>query len=344
MVKTVIRVLFVVACLSAPARGADWGQEVQTALAAAGNHNTVIDMTGLSGPQTSSVNPFAELTGTANVLIKIGCYDITTTVPWVITAAQVRIEFCSPQSQLKAAWNFPPAPLVTVGNNTLPIQGVLIEFGYLNCANVAGCTAYVGNSLNEFAGLRHVNVGNTRNATEPAILINGTTQTMGHYILEDVQVVNAGANDCIAIIANGVNQHRIHDITCNNSSGTPMGKAGVHITSLQNGTVAAIEAVHVEGFADGVYFDNLVTGTAKDVDCTNGCSDAVHIGNSCSDIALTGVTVTSAPNIVKNDCSQKNIPRPAGGVFRTLSFYAQSNQGGNPAHATYWNGYQWVIE
>ena len=326
------------------AHAQDWSQQVQTALAVASNHNTVIDMTSLAGPQNASVNPFAALTGTANVVLKIGCYDITTTVPWVILASQVRVEFCSPQSQLKAAWNFPAAPLITVGDNTFPIQGVLIEYGYLTCANVAGCTAYTGNSLNEFSGLRHVNIGNTRSATQSAVQINGTTQTMGHYLLEDLQIVNAGANDCISIVANGVNQHRIHDITCNNGSGTATGKAGIHITSLANGTVASIERVHVEGFTDGIFFDNLVSGSAKDVDCTNNCSNGVHIGNSCSDISLTAVTVTSAPNIVKNDCSTKNIPRVAGGVSRTLAFYYQSNYGGNPAHATYWNGFQWVSE
>lgn len=322
----------------------DWGQQVQSALAVAGNHNTVIDMTALSGPQNSSVNPFAALTGNANIVLKIGCYDITTTVPWVILASQVRVEFCSPQSQLKAAWNFPASPLITVGDNTFPIQGVLIEYGYLNCANVPGCTAYTGNSLNEFSGLRHTNIGNTRNATQPAVQINGTTQTMGHYILEDLQIVNAGANDCLTVVANGVNQHRIRDITCNNASGTPVGKAGIHVTSLNNGTVTSIERVHVEGFTDGIFFDNLVTGSAKDVDCTNGCSNGVHIGNSCSDISLTAITVTSALNVVRNDCSTKNVPRVTGGVSRTLAFYYQSNYGGNPAHATYWNGFQWVTE
>jgi hypothetical protein len=343
--KLISKLLFVSALLCAPRCSAqDWGQQVQTALAVAGNHNAIVDMTALAGPQNSSVNPFAALTGTANIVLKIGCHDITTTVPWVILASQVRVEFCSSQSQLKAAWNFPAAPLITVGDNTFPIQGVLIEYGYLNCAIVPGCTAYTGNSLNEFSGLRHVNIGNTRGATQAAVQINGTAQTMGHYILEDLQIVNAGTNDCISVVANGVNQHRIHDITCNNASSTPVGKAGVHITSLANGTIASIERVHVEGFNDGVFFDNLVSGSAKDVDCTNGCSNGVHIGNSCSDITLDAITVTSAPNIVRNDCSSKNIPRVPGGVFRTLSIYIQSNYGGNPGHATYWNGQQWLFE
>jgi hypothetical protein len=109
-------------------------------------------------------------------------------------------------------------------------------------------------------------------------------------------------------------------------------------------TDAAVERVHVEGFNDGVFFDNRVTGTVRDVDCTNGCSNGVHIGNSCSDIVLTAITVTSATNIVKNDCSGKSVPLVSGGIFRTLALYAQSNYGGNPAHATYWSGMQWVIE
>jgi len=316
---------------------------VQRALAAAGNHDTIVDMTSFAGPQNSSVNPFAELTGSANVVLKIGCYDITTTVPWVIHAEHVHVEFCSPQSQLKAASNFPGAPLITVGDNTFPVQDVLIENGYLNCIDVAGCTGYVGNSLNEFSGLRHVNIGNTSGAGRAAVQINGTTQTMGHYILEDLQIVNTGSNDCISIIANGVNQHRIRDITCNNASGTS-GKAGVHVTSLANGTVASIEGVHVEGYSDGIFFDNLVMGSANNVDCTNGCSTGVHIGNSCSDITLTAITVTSAPNIVRNDCLIRTVPRAPGGVSRTLAIYVQSNHGGNPAHATYWNGQQWVQE
>jgi hypothetical protein len=344
--RKIVKILAALALMTAPLCYAqDWGQQVEAAFAAAGNHNTIVDMTGLSGPQNSSVNPFAGLSGSANVVLKIGCYDITTTMPWVINAAHVRVEFCSPRSQLKAATNFPAAPLITVGDNTFPIQGVLIEYGYLNCGNVPGCTAYVGNSLNEFTGLRHVNAGNTRGGTQAAIQINGTAQTMGHYILEDVQVVNVGTNDCIEVVANGVNQHRIHDITCNNASSTPTGKAGVHITSIgTTGTEAVIERVHVEGFNDGVFFDNLTAGTARDVDCTNGCNNGVHIGNSCSDIVLTAITVTSAMNIIKNDCSGKNVPRVSGGVFRTLAFYAQSNYGGNPAHATYWNGAQWIIE
>jgi len=323
----------------------DWGQAVIAALAAAGNHDTVVDMTAMTGSQYSSVNPFAALTGSANVAVKIGCYDITTSAPWVINASHVRVEFCSPGSQLKAASNFPPAPLITVGNNTFPIQDVLIEYGYLNCENVPGCTAYVGNSLNEFAGLRHVNIGNTQRAAGPAIQINGTTQTMGHYILEDLQIVDVGANDCIYVLANGANQHRIRDITCNNASGTSTGKAGVHIAaSGYSQTLAVVERVHVEGFNDGVFFDNRVSGTASDIDCTNGCGNGVHIGSSCSDIVLSAITVTSATNIIRNDCSGKNIPRAAGGIFRTLSLYVQSNYGGNPAHASYWNGWQWVTE
>ena len=323
----------------------DWGQTVANSFAAAGNHDTVVDMTSMSGPQYSSVNPFANLSGSANVVLKIGCYDITTSAPWVITAAHVRVEFCSPGSQLKAAANFPAAPLITVGNNTVPIQDVLIEYGYLNCENVQGCTGYLGNSLNEFTGLRHMNIGNTQGGTGPAVQINGTAQTMGHYILEDLQIVNAGANDCIYVVANGVNQHRIRDITCNNGAGTSIGKAGIHITATGTSqTDAVVEQVHVEGFTDGVFFDNRVLGTARDIDCTNGCSSGVHIGNSCSDIVLSAITVTSATNIVRNDCLGKNVPRVAGGSFRTLSLYTQSNYGGNPAHACYWNGLQWVIE
>jgi len=323
----------------------DWGQAVAAAFAAAGNHNTVVDMTTMSGPQQSSVNPFASLNGNANVVLKIGCYDVTTSAPWVIIASHVRIEFCSPDSQLKAAPSFPPAPLITVGNNAFPIQDVLIEYGYLNCADIPGCTAYVGNSLNEFAGLRHVNIGNTEGASGPALQINGTTQTMGHYILEDLQIVNTGANDCIYVVANGVNQHRIRDITCNNGAGTPTGRAGVHVTATGTSqTDAVVEHVHVEGFSDGVFFDNRVSGTARDIDCTNGCTNGVHIGTSCSDIVLSAITVTSATNIIRNDCLGKNVPRPAGGIFRTLSFYTQSNYGGNPAHASYWNGWQWVTE
>ena len=345
-VKQIIKILVALALMGAPAcYSQDWGQQVEAAFAAAGNHNAIVDMTSLSGPQNSSVNPFAGLSGSANIVLKIGCYDITTSIPWTINASHVRVEFCSPQSQLKGAANFPAAPLVTVGDNTFPIQDVLIEYGYLNCGNVPGCTAYVGNSLNEFAGLRHVNVGHTRGGTQAAIQINGTTQTMGHYILEDVQVVDVGANDCIGVVANGVNQHRIRDITCNNAVGTPTGKAGVHITAMgMSQTDAAVERVHVEGFNDGVFFDNRVTGTVKDVDCTNGCSNGVHIGTSCSDIVLTAITVTSATNIVKNDCSGKSVPLVSGGIFRTLALYAQSNYGGNPAHATYWSGMQWVIE
>jgi len=300
-------------------------------------------MTGLASPQYSSVNPFA-LTGNANVVLKVGCYDITTAVPWVILASHVRIELCSTESQLKPAYNFPSASLVTVGDNTSPIQGVLIEYGYLNCINLPGCSAYTGNSLNEFSGLRHVNIGNTSGASRAAVRINGITQTMGHYILEDLQIVDAGANDCISVAANGVNQHRIQNITCNNASSTHVGRAGIHVTSTVNGTVASIGRVHVEGFADGVFFDHQVSGTARDVDCTNGCTNGVHIGNSCSDISLFAVTVTSATNLVKNDCLQKNVQRVSGGVFRTLAYYVQSNYGGNPAHATYWNGQEWVFE
>ena len=340
------KILLVLSFLSAPVCYAqDWGQQVEAAIAAAGNHDEVIDMTHLTGRQTSSVNPFGSLRGSANIVLKIGCYDIITSEPWVIDAAHVRVEFCSPQSQLQAAPNFPPGPLITVGDNTFPIQDVLIEYGYLNCENVRGCTAYVGNSLNEFAGLRHVNVGNTRGGMQAAVQINGTAETMGHYILEDLQVVNVGSNDCINIMANGVNQHRVHDITCNNGVSTPTGKAGVHISAAGTSqTVAVVERVHVEGFADGVYFDNRVSGTARDVDCTNRCSSGVHIGNSCSDIVLSAVSVTSGQNIVRNDCSGRNIPVVPGGIFRTLAFYAQSNYGGNPAHVTYWNGAQWVVE
>jgi len=303
-------------------------------------------MTHLSGAQTSTVNPFAHLSGSANVVLKIGCYNITTTAPWVILAAHVRVEFCSPDSELIAAATFPRAPLITVGNNTMPIQDVLIQYGYLNCENVAGCTAYVGNSLNEFAGLRHVNIGNTEGGSQAAIEINGTTLTNGHYILEDVQIVDVGANDCIDVVANGVNQHRIHDITCNNSSGKPTGKAGIHISAAgMSQTDAVIERVHVEGFNDGVFFDNRVLGTARDVDCTNECTNGVHIGaSSCSDIVLSAVTVTSAANVIKNDCLGKNVPNIAGGIFRTLSLYSQSNYGGNPPHATYWNGAQWIMD
>jgi hypothetical protein len=322
----------------------DWGQRVQAALASAGNHNTVVDMTDLSGPQSTSVNPFAELTGNANVVVKVGCYDITTTVPWVIVASHVRVEFCSSESQLKPAHNFPPAPLVTVGNNSIPIHGVMIEYGYLNCINLPGCSAYTGNSLNEFSGLRHVNIGNTIGSKRAAVQINGTAETMGHYILEDLQIVNVGTNDCISVVANGVNQHRIRDITCNNSAGTPEGKAGVHITSTQNGTVAALGQIHVEGFADGVFLDHEVTGTAHDIDCTNGCTNGVHIGNSCSDISLSAITVTSAANLVRNDCLKKNITRVSGGVSRTLAYYAQSNYGGDPARVIFWNGREWVNE
>jgi hypothetical protein len=345
-VKRTFQLLAALVLMSAPAcYSQDWGQAVESALAAAGSHNTIVDMTGLSGPQSSRVNPFAGLSGNANIVVKIGCYDITTAVPWVINASHVRVEFCSSESQLKAAWNFPAAPLITVGDNTFPVQDVLIEYGYMNCINVPGCTAYVGNSLNEFSGLRHVNAGNTQGGKQAAILINGTTQTMGHYILEDVQVVDVGANDCIGIVANGVNQHRIHDITCNNAPGTPTGRAGVHITALgYNQTEAVVERVHVEGFNDGVFFDNRVSGTGRDLDCTNGCTNGVHIGNSCSDIVLSAITVTVATNIVRNDCSGKSVPLVSGGIFRTLAFYLQSNYGGNPPHATYWNGLQWITE
>ena len=323
----------------------DWGEQVRAAFAAAGNHDTIVDMTHLSGAQTSSVNPFSELSGNANVVLKIGCYDITTSVPWVIDAAHVRVEFCSPESLLIAAPNFPAAPLITVGNNTFPIQDVLIEYGYLNCQNVRGCTGYVGNSLNEFAGLRHVNVGNTAGGTQAAIQINGIAETMGHYILEDLQIVNVGANDCIGVLANGVNQHRIRDITCNNGASTAMGKARVHISAAgMSQTDAVVERVHVEGFNDGVFFDNRVSGTARDVDCTNRCTNGMHIGNSCSDIVLSAITIASGEFIVRNDCLGKNVPVVLGGIFRTLAFYAQSNYGENPAHATYWNGLQWVTE
>jgi hypothetical protein len=339
--------LLVLGLLSAPACYAqDWGIQVEAALAAAGNHDTIVDMTHLSGPQTSSVNPFARLSGRANVVVKIGCYDITTTAPWVIDAAHVRLEFCSPDSQLKAAPSFPPAPLITVGDNTFPIQDVLIEYGYLNCENVPGCTAFVGNSLNEFTGLRHVNVGHTRGGTQGAILINGTAVTNGHYALEDIQVSDTGTNDCIEVLANGDNQHRIHDITCNNAAGTPIGKAGIHISaSGMSQTNAVVERVHVEGFNDGVFFDNRVGGTARDVDCTNRCANGVHIGShSCSDIMLSAVTVSSAENIVENDCLKRSVPHVHGGIFRTLAFYAQSNYGGDPARVTYWNGVHWVVE
>src|SRR5262249_16897799 len=134
----------------------------------------------------------------------------------------------------------------------------------------------------------------------------------------------------------------IRDITCNNPSG--VGKAGVHITSLANGTVAAVERVHVEGFEDGIFFDNEVSGSARDVDCTNDCTNGVHIGESCSDISLSAVTVTTARNIIRNDCLHKNIERVAGGVHRTLASYQQSNYAGNPAHVSYWNGQQWIFE
>ena len=122
------------------------------------------------------------------------------------------------------------------------------------------------------------------------------------------------------------------------------GKGCVHIAaSGYSQTVAVVERVHVEGFNDGVFFDNHVSGTASDIDCTNGCGNGVHIA-SCSDIVLSAITVTSATNIIRNDCSGKNIPRVAGDNFRTLSLYVQSNYGGNPAHASYWNGGQWVTE
>jgi hypothetical protein len=323
----------------------DWGELVQAELAAAGKQNTIVDMTRLSGPQYSSVNPFAGLSGSANVVLKIGCYDISTSVPWVINASHVLVEFCSAASQLAPAGNFPGGALITVGNSTFPIQDVLIERGYLNCENLPGCTGYVGNSLNEFSGLRDVNIGNTEGGKQAAVQINGTTQTMGHYILEDIQVVNAGANDCIEVIANGLDQHRIHDITCNNAPGTPTGKAGIHVTSVGfSQTEAVIERVHVEGFVDGVFFDNRVLGTVRDADCTNGCTNGVHIGTSCSDIVLSAISVTTATNIVRNDCTGKNVPLVAGGLFRTLAFYVQSNYGGNPAHASYWNGWQWMTE
>ena len=333
-------------CLAASACHAqDWGRAVQAAFAAAGNHNTVVDMTSWPGTSMSTVNPFAALTGNANVVLKIGCHDIITTVPWVIRAAHVRVEFCSAGSQLEPAAGFPAAALITVGDNTFPIQDVMIEYGNLNCINHPGCTAYVGNSLNELSGLRHVNIGNTQAGGRAAVQINGTTQTMGHYILEDLQIVNVGANDCISVLANGANQHRIRDITCNNAPGTPAGKAGVHISATASSqTNAAVERVHVEGFSDGVFFDNKVLGTASDVDCTVGCSSGVHIGNSCSDITLTAITVTSAPDIIRNDCSGKNVTLPPGGLFRTLAFYVQSNYTDNPARATYWNGWQWVLE
>ncbi len=183
-------------------------------------------------------------------------------------------------------------------------------------------------------------------ATSAAIQINGTSQTMGHYILEDIQITNVGANDCISVLANGVNQHRIHDVTCNNGTGTPTGKAGIHISAAgYNQTEAAVERVHVESFNDGVFFDNRVLGKATDVDCTNGCSNGAHIGSySCSDIVLSTITVTSAPNLVKNDCSGRNVPRPSRGIFRTLGLYVQSNDAGNPGHASYWNGYEWVTQ
>jgi hypothetical protein len=168
---------------------------------------------------------------------------------------------------------------------------------------------------------------------------------MGHYILEDLQITDVGANDCISIVANGANQHRIRDITCNNAAGTPVGHAGVHVTSVgTSGTLAVVERVHAEGFADGVFFDNRVTGAIRDVDCTNGCADAVHIGQSGSDIVVEDVTATSAVNLIRNDFLGKNVARVSGGIFRTLSMYVQSSFGGNPAHATYWNGLTWVVQ
>lgn len=340
--KKLLPFLFLFATPLAAAQ--DWGQQVQSKLAAAGNQNVIVDMTALTGAQTSSVNPFANLASgaSANVLIKIGCYNITTTVPWVIKASHVHIEGCTPQSQILAGSGFPAGPLITVGDNTFPIQDVAIEHVYLSCGDIAGCTAYVGNSLNEFNTLRHVNIANTAGASSAAVEINGTTQTMGHYILEDLQIVNVGTNDCIFIQANGDNQHRLRDITCNNSSG---GKAGIHITaSGTNETYAVVEHVHVEGFTDGVEFDNRVHGSIRDVDCTNGCSQAVHIANSCADVVVEGASVTTAATILKNDCSGHNVPKPSGGEIRTLTFYAQSNYAGNPAKAVYWNGSAWVIQ
>jgi hypothetical protein len=102
--------------------------------------------------------------------------------------------------------------------------------------------------------------------------------------------------------------------------------------------------MHVEGFSDGVFFDNRVSGSVSDVDCTARCSSGIHIGNSCSDITLTDITVATAGNVVRNDCSGKNVMPPARGLFCTLALYVQSNFGGNPAHATYWDLWQWIMD
>src|SRR5260370_2248812 len=127
-VKQIIKMLVALALMGAPAcYSQDWGQQVEAAFAAAGNHNAIVDMTSLLGPQNSSVNPFAGLSGSANIVLKIGCYDITTSIPWTINASHVRVEFCSPQSQLKRAANSPPPPLVTFVTNPFPIRTLIIQ-------------------------------------------------------------------------------------------------------------------------------------------------------------------------------------------------------------------------
>jgi hypothetical protein len=337
---------FAFLCFPDGAACQDWGQKVQEAFAAAGNQDVIVDMTKMNGTQMSSVNPFSSLAGNANVVLKIGCYDVMTEVPWVIKAAHVRVEFCSPYSQLRPTASYRGGPLVTVGDNTFPIQDVLIEYGDLNCENMPKCTPYVGNGLNEFSGLRHTNLGNSENGGAAAIQINGTVVTNGHYILEDLQLSNVGANDCISVLSNEVNQERIKDITCNNALGTPVGKAGIHISA--NGTAqteVVVEQIHAEGFHDGVFFDNGVLGSARDIDCTNGCTDAVRIGSSsCSDITLEAITVTSAPVLIQNNCVVGgSVVRPTGWYFRTLALYVQSNYEGS-SHISYFTGLQWVTK
>jgi hypothetical protein len=323
----------------------DWSLQLSEELTRAGNHNAIVDMTAIQPSGVSQYNPFANVTGNANVLVKIGCYTVLTAVPWVIQADHVKLEFCTSYSQLQAAANFPPKPLLTVGNNSMSIQGTLIEGGYLNCSNVPGCTPYLGINLNEDSGLRQVNAGNDSNSSSAAIQIQGTTQTNGHYIFENVQVFNFGANDCISIVANGANQHRLRDITCNNPVTTP-GKYGVHISAVAySTTLAAVNEVHAEGVSAAVFFDNRVAGSVRDVDCTNGCSEAVLIGStSCSDIVLEEIAVSSAPNILEDDCLTVTIPRPTGGLFRVLTFFTQSDEGGSVPQAVWWSGQGWVTK
>lgn len=330
---------------SFPIHAQDWSLQLSEALTRAGNHNTVIDMTAVQPSGVSQYNPFANLGGTANVVVKIGCYTVMTAVPWVIQAHDVKVEFCAANSQLEPAGNFPPGPLLTIGSNSIAVQGTLVEGGYLNCANVPGCSPFLGINLNEGSGLRDVNAGNDANSSAAAIQIQGTTQTNGHYIFENVQVFNFGPNDCISIVANGLNQHRLHDITCNNPTGSP-GKYGVHISAVTtNVTEAVVNEIHAEGVTAAVFFDNRVAGSVRDADCTNGCSEAVLIGStSCSDILLEEITVSTAPNIIEDDCVPVTIPRPAGGVFRALTFFTQSDYGGSTAQAVWWNGPGWVAK